>query len=257
MARVAGTLDDLLTHRLDEIQRRVAAAAAEPDSEMDELLAPIENQEVWAAGVTYERSREARMAESNDGDIYARVYEAERPELFFKAAGWRVVGSGGAVGIRSDSSWNVPEPELAVLCNRGGEIVAYTCGNDMSSRQLEGENPLYLSQAKIYTASCALGPAAVPAWEVDPWSGSVRMTIRRQDVEMYSGATPLSRMVRDAAQLFRVLLSHYEVPVGAWLLTGTGLVPDPPYTALPGDVVSVSIDGLGTLVNTVATVGPP
>jgi 2-dehydro-3-deoxy-D-arabinonate dehydratase len=249
------TLDTLLSLP----QAQIRAALESPDllslpilePATLELLAPVEAQEVWAAGVTYLHSREARMEEATTKDVYALVYEAERPELFFKAAGWRVVPSGGAVGIRSDSEWDVPEPELAVLSNAAGEVVAYACGNDMSSRSIEGLNPLYLPQAKVYDASCSIGPAAVLAWHVRLVGATIRMTISRQGEELFAGMARINDMVRDPAELVAVLHAAYTLPVGAWLLTGTGIVPPPSYTALPGDMVHISIDGIGQLRNEV------
>jgi 2-dehydro-3-deoxy-D-arabinonate dehydratase len=168
-------LDELMRLPLAVMRHELEHAVDELDPASCRLLAPAESQEVWAAGVTYQRSRAARMEESSEADVYARVYEAERPEIFFKAAGWRVVGHGGVAGVRPDSSWNVPEPELAVLSNSRGEVVAYACGNDMSSRSIEGENPLYLPQAKVYDRSCSIGPAAVLAWASDPSAASITM----------------------------------------------------------------------------------
>jgi 2-dehydro-3-deoxy-D-arabinonate dehydratase len=226
------------------------------DLDLDDcdLLAPVESQEVWACGVTYARSRAARMEESSTRDIYSRVYEAQRPELFFKSAGWRVVGNRGEVGVRPDSTWNVPEPELAVLTNSRGEVVAYACANDMSSRSIEGENPLYLPQAKVYDRSCSIGPAAVPAWEADPSRAQVKMRITRGGGSVFEGTSSVSEMVRDPTQLSGVLHAAYPLPVGAWLLTGTSLVPPPPYTAEAGDIVQIEIEGIGRLVNHVVVV---
>jgi 2-dehydro-3-deoxy-D-arabinonate dehydratase len=218
------------------------------------LLAPVESQEVWGCGVTYMRSRAARMEESATADIYAKAYEAERPEIFFKSAGWRVVGHDGEIGIRPDSTWDVPEPELAVLSNSRGEVVAYAVGNDMSSRSIEGENPLYLPQAKVYDRSCSIGPAAVLATEVDPTHAAVRMTIERDGWQIFSGESNVAGMVRDPAKLTRVLHSAYPLPLGAWLLTGTSLVPAPPFTSRAGDVVTMEIDGVGRLVNRVVVI---
>lgn len=219
-----------------------------------QLLAPIETQEVWAAGVTYLRSRDARIEEAAAQDIYSLVYDAERPELFFKAAGWRVVRPGGNVGVRSDSEWDVPEPELAVLSNARGEVVAYSCGNDMSSRSIEGANPLYLPQAKVYDDSCAIGPAAVLAWHVAPHRSRIRMRITRADVDVFRGEARISDMVRDLGDLSRAVHRAYTLPVGVWLLTGTAIVPPLPYTAQPGDIVHIAIDGLGELCNEVRLV---
>jgi 2-dehydro-3-deoxy-D-arabinonate dehydratase len=250
------TLDGLL-----RLPRREIRALLEGDPrrwlEIDrdvELVAPAESQEVWAAGVTYLRSREARHEETSQKDIYTHVYESDRPELFFKAAGWRVAADGGEVGVREDSTWDVPEPELAVLANARGEIVAYACGNDMSSRSIEGENPLFLPQAKVYDRSCAIGPAAILSWAVDISSAAIHMTITRDGGEVFAGAASVAEMTRDPADLIAVLMSSYTLPVGAWLLTGTSLVPPQPYTARPGDVVRIAIDGLGALTNRVTLV---
>jgi 2-dehydro-3-deoxy-D-arabinonate dehydratase len=248
----------LLSLPVERIRALIDETEADPLPALDpsgyELLAPVQSQEVWAAGVTYLRSREARMEEATSKDIYAQVYEAERPELFLKATGWRVVSPGGSVGVRSDSSWDVPEPELAVLSNAQGEVVAYSCGNDMSSRSIEGENPLYLPQAKVYDASCAIGPAAVLAWYVDPADAEIRMEIEREGKEVFAGTAHISEMVRLPAELTGVLHASYTLPAGAWLLTGTSLVPDPPYTALPGDRIRIAIEGLGELRNDVTRI---
>jgi 2-dehydro-3-deoxy-D-arabinonate dehydratase len=254
LRRVNIGLDELLSFPAQKMREVTARAETDLDLEECNLLAPAESQEVWAAGVTYLRSRSARMEESSTQDVYARVYEAERPELFFKAAGWRVVGQGGGVGVRPDSTWSVPEPELAVLSNSRGEIVAYACGNDMSSRSIEGENPLYLPQAKVYDRSCSIGPAAVLAWEVDPSQARVTMRISRRGGTVFDGTASVADMVRDHAQLCAVLHAAYPLPAGAWLLTGTSLVPPQPYTAEPGDVISIEIEGVGRLVNHVVVV---
>jgi 2-dehydro-3-deoxy-D-arabinonate dehydratase len=251
------SLDALLGRPLDDIKDFLEGAVRSRrrlDVGSVDVVAPVESQEVWAAGVTYLRSREARREESATKDIYSQVYEAERPELFFKAAGWRVVGPDGEIGVRSDSTWDVPEPELAVLSNRHGEVVAYTIGNDMSSRSIEGENPLYLPQAKVYDRSCALGPVAVLAWHADVSSLGIRMTIRRAGKEVFAGEASTSMLVRDPKALARVLHSCYTLPCGAWLLTGTGIVPPHPYTARSGDVVRIEIEGMGELENRLALV---
>ena len=249
LTQVGHSLDELLRLTAIEMRRAVEQSVGDLDPDHCELLAPVESQEVWACGVTYARSRSARMEESTTQDIYARVYEAERPELFFKSAGWRVVGHGGSAGVRPDSRWNVPEPELAVLSNSRGQVVAYACANDMSSRSIEGENPLYLPQAKVYDRSCSIGPAAVLAWGADPSHAQVRMRITRSDRLVFDGTSNISEMVRDPAQLTAVLHAAYPLPVGAWLLTGTSLVPPPPYTVEAGDVVMIEIEGIGRLVN--------
>ena len=250
------TLDDLLRMPLAQI-RKTLDSASESRQRADpnvELLAPAESQEVWAAGVTYLRSREARLEETSQKNIYEHVYESDRPELFFKSAGWRVVPHGGELGVRADSTWDVPEPELAVLSNSRAEVVAYACGNDMSSRSIEGENPLFLPQAKVYDRSCAIGPAAVLAWAVDVARAVIRMTIERDGTTVFAGTSTVADMTREPAKLVGVLYSSYTLPVGAWLLTGTSLVPPQPYTATAGDVVRIAIDGLGELTNRVSTV---
>jgi 2-dehydro-3-deoxy-D-arabinonate dehydratase len=248
------SLDDLMTRSLEEIRQLVSLPGTDLDLADRTLLAPVEGQEVWAAGVTYERSREARMEESVESDMYAKVYAADRPELFFKAAGWRVVAPGHEVGIRPDSAWNVPEPELAVLSNSRGEVIAYSIGNDMSSRSIEGENPLYLPQAKVYDRSCSIGPAAVPAWLVNPSTAKIDMRIQRGPHVVFEGTSTVSQMVRDPGELVGVLHSAYPLPVGAWLLTGTSLVPPLPYTATAGDTITIAIEQLGTLINRVKTI---
>lgn len=242
-------LDTLLQAPAAELEGHLSQRGERLDPADCQLLAPVESQEVWAAGVTYRRSREARMEESVEADVYARVYVASRPELFFKAAGWRVVAPGDLVGIRPDSSWNVPEPELCVLSNSRGEVVAYTCGNDMTSRSIEGENPLYLPQAKVYHRSCALGPAAVMARFVDETGARIEMQIERNGQVVFSHGAGLTDLVRDPAELTAVLHSAYPLPFGAWLMTGAAIVPPTTYTAHPGDVVTIRITGLGTLIN--------
>jgi 2-dehydro-3-deoxy-D-arabinonate dehydratase len=218
------------------------------------ILAPVDEQEVWAAGVTYERSRDARMEESAEPSVYDRVYDAERPELFFKAPGWRVRASGESVAIRSDSAWDVPEPELGLVLAADLSIAGYTIGNDVSSRTIEGENPLYLPQAKVYDHSCSLGPAIVPAFAATrPFA--VRLEIDRDGALAFSGVTSTSRLRRSFEELAAWLGRALAFPHGAVLLTGTGVVPDPPFTLEPGDVVRISIEPLGTLENRVVRVG--
>lgn len=254
LRRLEHGLDELLAQPLPAIRAALERAHQELDPAECELLAPAESQEVWASGVTYLRSREARMEESTKADVYAQAYAAARPELFFKAAGWRVVPDGGDVGIRPDSRWDVPEPELCVLSNRHAEVVAYSCGNDMSSRSIEGENPLYLPQAKVYDRSCSIGPAAVLAWEVDPSAARIGMRIDRRGESVFNGQAAISDLVRDPGELTAVLHSAYPLPAGAWLMTGTAIVPPLPYTAVPGDVVTIDIAGIGTLVNKLVAV---
>ncbi len=218
------------------------------------IEAPIGNQEVWAAGVTYYRSRSARMAEAKDaggGDFYDRVYGAERPELFFKALAHRVVGPGGNVRIRGDSGWNVPEPELTLLVNPRGQIIGYTVGNDMSSRDIEGENPLYLPQAKVYDGSCALGPCVLIGKEPLPATTPIRVQIERAGKEVFTGSTQLTEMKRAPAELASYLYRENSFPVGTFLMTGTGVVPPDDFTLAQGDKVRITIDPIGTLENTV------
>jgi 2-dehydro-3-deoxy-D-arabinonate dehydratase len=216
------------------------------------LRPPLESQEVWAAGVTYYRSREARMEESaREADVYDRVYEAPRPELFFKATPHRVVGHGGEVRIRADSHWNVPEAELALAVSREGCIFGYSIGNDMSSRSIEGENPLYLPQAKIYDGSCALGPCLMMADEPLPPSTEINLRITRGGAEMFRGSTRLAQMRRPPEELVAYLYRHNSFPNGCYLLTGTGIVPQRDFTLASGDEIEIAIDSLGTLVNRV------
>ncbi|MGC2658585.1 MAG: fumarylacetoacetate hydrolase family protein [Bryobacteraceae bacterium] len=219
-----------------------------------ELLAPIASQEVWAAGVTYFRSRTARMEESQSaegGSFYDRVYNAERPELFFKATAHRVAGPGQPVNIRADSTWNVPEPELALLIAPSGKITGYTIGNDMSSRSIEGENPLYLPQAKVYDSSCALGPCVFITGNQLPPTTRIELSIARTGKVAFSGDTTLAEMKRTPEVLVSYLFRHNSFPKGCILLTGTGIVPPDSFTLQPGDEVRIAIDGIGTLTNVV------
>lgn len=219
------------------------------------LLAPIDGRiEVWAAGVTYRRSRQARIAESATPDIYQLVYESKRPELFFKCAAWRAVTHGEPIGIRADSAVNVPEPELALVVNRHAEIVGYVACNDVSSRSIEGENPLYLPQAKVYAGSCALSDGIRPAWEVpDAGSLDIELTVERGGTVAWQGRTNTSQMRRSPADLVEYLYCAEQFPDGAALATGTGIVPDMDFTLREGDLVTVRIHEIGTLANVVAT----
>ena len=217
------------------------------------LMPPIGHQEIWAAGVTYFRSRDARMeeSESSGGDrFYDMVYDADRPELFFKATAERTRGHEDKVCIRSDSSWDVPEPELTLAINSNGKIFGYTVGNDMSSRSIEGENPLYLPQAKVYRGSCAVGPClvvgAAPAKEA-----MISVKITRSGEEVFSGSTEVSQIKRGFDELAEFLFRENEFPKGALLMTGTGVVPDSDFTLSSGDVITITIDGIGTLENQV------
>ena len=227
------------------------------DFDIAKLAAPIGNQEVWASGVTYYRSRSARIEESKDaggGDFYDRVYSAERPELFFKAVGHKVAGPGGLVKIRSDAHWSVPEPELALFVDPHGEIVGYTIGNDMSSRDIEGANPLYLPQAKVYDRSCALGPGILipEPGEVLPPATTIAMEILRSGSGAFSAAIQLAEMKRDPKTLVEYLYRDQSFPFGCFLLTGTGIIPPDSFTLQSGDEIRISIDRIGTLVNFVA-----
>jgi 2-dehydro-3-deoxy-D-arabinonate dehydratase len=217
------------------------------------LLPPVDGDtEVWAAGVTYRRSRDARMEEALLADPYDRVYGAERPELFFKAAAWRVSGPGEPVAIRADSIVDVPEPELAVVVTASGEIAGYTLCNDMSSRSIEGENPLYLPQAKVYAGSCALGPGIVPASMVaDPAGLVISLRVRRAGEVVFNGRTDTGEIVRPLPELIDWLYREQDFPHGAVLSTGTGIVPGLDFTLTPGDEVTVAVDGIGALTNPV------
>jgi 2-dehydro-3-deoxy-D-arabinonate dehydratase len=218
-------------------------------------LAPVGSQEVWAAGVTYRRSREARMEEAKSaggGDFYDRVYAAERPELFFKSSGARVIGSGGNVRIRRDSKWNVPEPELTLLISAGKKITGYTIGNDMSSRDIEGENPLYLPQAKVYDGACAIGPCIFVPAEPLPRETKIGIRIERAGKEMFAGETSISQIKRELSSLAEYLCRESTFAKGCFLMTGTGIVPPDSFTLASGDRISITIEPIGMLVNTVA-----
>ena len=220
------------------------------------LLAPIEHQEVWAAGVTYLRSKKARMDESEfSASAYDRVYDAERPEIFFKSLPEKVVATGGDVGIRRDAKWNVPEPELALVCNSRGKVVCYTIGNDMSSRDIEGENLLYLPQAKTYLKSCAVGPfITVGASEADARAWTIGVEIHRGGQAIFNGETSVGQIKRTFDSLAEFLFRSQSFPHGAVLLTGTGVVPPDSFTLAAGDRVRIRISGIGTLENPVVVV---
>lgn len=225
---------------LDGLEGRFTGGAAG-----DPLLAPIEGgQEVWAAGVTYQISREARMFESAEADIYAKVYDAERPELFFKAIGWRVAGHGQPIRVRRDSRWNVPEPELVLVVNSGMEIVGYTAGNDVSSRDIEGENSLYLPQAKIYDGCCSLGPGITLGGPDAMRDLSIRMGVSRGGEAVFDGEISTSEMKRPFEELAEYLGMELSFPGGAFLMTGTSLVPPDDFDLAPGDRVEISVGGL-------------
>jgi 2-dehydro-3-deoxy-D-arabinonate dehydratase len=236
--------------RNKEISAMEAAVLMEQD-----LLAPIGSQEVWAAGVTYLRSRDARMEESKESggaSFYDKVYEAERPELFFKSQPHRVAAHGEKVYIRRDSSWNVPEPELTLFINSRGQIQGYTIGNDMSSRSIEGENPLYLPQAKVYDRSAALGPGLYVPPSPIALTTVIRMWIRRGAEVAYRGEVAISQIKRSLTELASWLYRESEFPAGCFLMTGTCLVPGNDFTLREGDNVEISIDGIGTLTNSVS-----
>jgi 2-dehydro-3-deoxy-D-arabinonate dehydratase len=238
-------------------ERVRAATGKEATTSFDpaKVLAPTVSQEVWAAGVTYYRSRDARIAESKDaggGNFYDRVYAAERPELFFKATGRRVVGPGAAVRIRSDAKWSVPEPELTLVINAAGTIVGYTIGNDMSSRDIEGENPLYLPQAKIYDGSCALGPCVLLSAEPLSKATTIQVEIARQGKTAFLGSTTLAELKREPKELVKFLFRDNSFPQGVFLMTGTGIVPGDNFTLMSGDTININIEGIGTLENYVA-----
>lgn len=250
------SLDELLAREdlFAWLEELLSEAASGRVIESRELLAPVGTQEVWAAGVTYLRSRTARMEESKDaggGDFYDRVYSAERPELFFKSQPHKVVGPGAAVGIRSDATWSVPEPELVVLADARGRIVGYTIGNDMSSRDIEGQNPLYLPQAKVYNRSCALGPGILLRQEPLPESTRIIITIEREQSSVFEGETTLKQMKRKPRELVDYLFRDQTFATGCFLLTGTGIVPPDSFTLKPGDAIRIAIDGIGMLTNTV------
>jgi 2-dehydro-3-deoxy-D-arabinonate dehydratase len=240
--------DNLSDHLARLIEKGMPVSPPNPA----ELLPPIGSQEVWAAGVTYFRSRDARMEESKiagGGDFYDRVYAAERPELFFKATAHRVVGPNGKVAIRDDASWSVPEPELVLLISPGGKILGYTVGNDMSSRDIEGENPLYLPQAKVYDRSCALGPCILVSKEALPSSTEIQLEIIRAGNLEFSGATSLKELKRDPVQLVQYLYRNNTFPSGSFLFTGTGIVPPDSFTLKLHDEIRITIPPIGTLTN--------
>jgi 2-dehydro-3-deoxy-D-arabinonate dehydratase len=232
----------------------IVAGTAESPEELDayELAIPVEPPEVWCAGVTYERSRDARVEESAAKDVYTLVYDADRPELFLKDAGCRrTVGPGEPIGVRADSSWDVPEPEIGLVLGEAGSLVGVTIGNDVSSREIEGANPLYLPQAKVFAGSCALGPAVLVP---DDWQAPFELRMQISDAsgrELFAGETSTLRMRRSFPELVEWLLRDNPVPAGSVLLTGTGLVPPDDFTLEPGHVVDIRVPGIGRLTNPV------
>jgi 2-dehydro-3-deoxy-D-arabinonate dehydratase len=257
----AATVAELLRQPAAEIRRRCEEAGPRTRPLADvTALAPIdERTEVWAAGVTYELSQRERMKESvGAAAFYQQVYDAERPELFFKSAAWRVAGPGQPIAVRADSVIDVPEPELALVLNADAEICGYTICNDVSSRTIEGENPLYLPQAKIYLGSCALGPAIRPAWEIsDPYRLTITLTITRDGAGIWAGTASTAGLHRKFGELVEHLYRAEVFPDGAILATGTSLVPELPFSLADGDVVSIGIDGVGVLTNPVVRGRPP
>jgi 2-dehydro-3-deoxy-D-arabinonate dehydratase len=248
-------VDDALGGDPGAFAALLEAPAAGPVPAGARPLAPVGGQPVWAAGVTFRRSRDARLEESGGLDAYDKVYLAERPELFLKALPGTARGPDQAVGVRADSDWDVPEPELAVVADRRGEIVAYTIGDDVSSRSIEGENPLYLPQAKLYSGSCGLGPCLVPVAEApDPADMEIALVIARGGAELFADRCAVADMKRTPPELVDWLWRGQDLPVGAVLLCGTSIVPPPELTLRPGDQVTVAITGLGRLTNPVERV---
>lgn len=241
----------------DAASRRFPSADLDnqPAADTPHWLPPLDEQEVWAAGVTYLDSRKARQEEAVDGgDVYARVYSAERPEIFFKASAKNTVGHLDAAGFRADSSWNVPEPELALVVNPALELLGFTIGNDMSSRAIEGENPLYLPQAKVYTASCAIGPGILLAPSDDWLDTTIRLVISRGGDDVFSDSVSTDQIKRSIPELIDYLGRSNAYPSGVMLLTGAGIVPPAEFTLQADDVVAITIDGIGTLRNRVIEV---
>ncbi|MDP3070874.1 MAG: fumarylacetoacetate hydrolase family protein [Opitutaceae bacterium] len=251
------TFDALFTsaHPLTLAREALAAAKRAPAPAPGSLLAPLGSQEVWAAGVTYLRSKTARMEESKDaggGTFYDKVYDADRPELFFKATPHRVAAPGTPVRIRSDSKWNVPEPELTLAISAAGWIFGYTIGNDMSSRDIEGQNPLYLPQAKVYDRSAALGPCLVVTEKLPPRDTEIAIEIRRRGKKAFAGKTTVGQIKRPLPSLAEWLFRENSFPRGAYLMTGTGTVPPDSFTLRSGDEIRITLEPVGTLINPVA-----
>jgi 2-dehydro-3-deoxy-D-arabinonate dehydratase len=244
------TRDDLHEHLTENLKLFVEAATPP----LGHILPPIGNQEVWACGVTYMRSREARMEEAKTGgggDFYDRVYNAPRPELFFKTTAHRVVGTEGLVAIREDATLSVPEPELTLLITPSGKVTGYTIGNDMSSRDIEGENPLYLPQAKIYDRCCSIGPCILLSHDPLPRTTEIRLEIFRDGQCVFAGGTTLDSMKREPAELVSYLMRSNKFPLGCFLMTGTGIIPPDDFGLKHNDEIRIGITGIGTLVNRV------
>ena len=249
-----GSFAELLRLPLDELKTAVAKLGESIPVDGVKFLPPLDGRgEVWCAGVTYERSRGARMEESTEQSVYDKVYTADRPELFQKAPAWRVVVDGEPVGLRVDSGHDVPEPELAVVANSHGEIVGFTVCNDMSSRSIEGVNPLYVPQAKLFAGGCSLAAGIRPAWEVaNPKDLSIDLVIERAGDEVFAGTTSTAKLVRELQDLIDVLFVPNDFPDGVILATGTGIVPELDFALADGDVITITIAEVGTLTNTVA-----
>ncbi len=249
------TVSDLLSRGADAFRAALTGPTGPelPAAEVS-LLSPVDGlTEVWAAGVTYERSRAARVEESGQASAYELVYGADRPELFFKAPAWRVVGPGGPVTVRADSGNDVPEPELGLVLDPDGVLVGYLVGNDMTARAIEGQNPLYLPQAKIWRGSCALGPGIRPAWELtDPGALDIDMAIRRSGTPVFTGHASTAQLHRGLPELVSWLYRELAFPAGAVLLTGTCVVPELAFTLRSGDVIDIAVTGVGRLTNPVA-----
>lgn len=249
------TIDGVLGGDPGALAALLDAPADDPVPDGAQLLAPVGTQPVWAAGVTFLRSRDARLEESRGLDAYDKVYLAERPELFLKALPGTARGPGQPIGVRADSAWDVPEPELALVADRRGQVVAYTIGNDVSSRSIEGENPLYLPQAKLYAGSCALGPCLVPVGEApEPAAMEIALSIERDGAGLFRDRTAVANMKRSLPELVDWLWRGQDLPLGAVLLTGTSIIPPPDLTLRPGDQVTIAITGLGQLTNPVELV---
>ncbi|GAA1294181.1 fumarylacetoacetate hydrolase family protein [Pseudonocardia aurantiaca] len=242
----------LLREPVATLREKLGPAGSEVDAAEVTFLPPVDGRtEVWAAGVTYERSRTGRVEESSAATIYEKVYDAERPEIFLKSVAWRLVTDGEPVALRADSKLDVPEPELAVVANSAGEIVGYTVCNDMSSRSIEGENPLYLPQAKIYSGACSVATGIRPAWEVDTSDLAITMRVVRDGEVAYDGETSTARLHRTLEELVATLFEPTDFPDGAVLSTGTGIVPEMSFSLAEGDVVEIEIEQVGTLTNPV------
>jgi 2-dehydro-3-deoxy-D-arabinonate dehydratase len=243
--------DDAVFHKAETM---ISMLAAQGNELIGDVMAPIGTQELWACGVTYLRSKIGRQEESKDaggGDFYARVYEAERPEVFFKSTPHRVVGHGGKVNIRKDSTWDVPEPELTLVVSSSGKIIGYTIGNDMSSRSIEGENPLYLPQAKTYDGCAAVGPCIYLTEEPLNKNTGIHLEINRNDKRVFQGTVSIRQMKRTFEELVSFVFKACSFPDGCLIMTGTGIVPPNDFTLLSGDEIKISIDGIGSLINIV------